>query len=227
MDSFYYKNHYVTIQRKSKNKNTYIRVASDGNIAVTTPYHINNQTLMPFIDQFINKIENKYDLSKMKKAGYEDQDTIYYLGQPYQIKVQSTKGKEYCFIDNQIMYVLLKDINDEEKLNKQINAFFQNQAKKILTERFFEIVKQFKHIDFEPKLKIRSLKSKYGSCYYKRNEVILANQLVHYDYECIDYVIVHELAHFIQPNHSKKFYYLVSQYLPNYKNAEYKLKDRL
>ena len=49
--------------------------------------------------------------------------------------------------------------------------------------------------------------------------------LVHLEKELIDYVIVHELCHFIQPNHSKLFYQEVQKRLPDYKEREKKLKE--
>ena len=49
--------------------------------------------------------------------------------------------------------------------------------------------------------------------------------LVHLDKSLIDYVIIHELCHFIQPNHSKSFYQEVGKRLPDYKIREKKLKE--
>ncbi|WP_423363147.1 M48 family metallopeptidase [Mycoplasma sp. P36-A1] len=225
MDSFKHRNYYVVIDKKSKNKNTYIRMKTDGSLLITTPYHTNKEQLLPFIDQYIDRIENKYDLEKMKKSGYQNNDIINYLDNQYTIQVKKTNGNQIAFIEKEYLYIMVKDINDKEVINKLVDKFMVESAKKILEKRFFEIVQSFQHIDFLPKLKVRKMISKYGTCYYKRNEVVLSSMLLHYDQECIDYVIVHELAHFIIPNHSKKFYNLVSIYLPNYKNAENKLKN--
>ncbi|MGL4382745.1 MAG: M48 metallopeptidase family protein, partial [Bacilli bacterium] len=67
----------------------------------------------------------------------------------------------------------------------------------------------------------------FGACYYKKALITFACMLLQYDYMAIDYDIIHELAHFIHPNHSKRFYYLIQKYMPNYKEAEALLKNKL
>ena len=54
--------------------------------------------------------------------------------------------------------------------------------------------------------------------------VTLNLELSKYDINALNYVIVHELSHFIHPNHSKEFWNLVSKYYPNYKEARKYLK---
>ncbi len=76
-----------------------------------------------------------------------------------------------------------------------------------------------------PNLKIRKMTSRWGVCNIKNHNVTLNLELSKYDIECLDYVIVHELSHFIYPNHSKEFWNLVSKYYPNYKIVRKKLKN--
>ena len=76
-----------------------------------------------------------------------------------------------------------------------------------------------------PAVEIKKYKSRWGACYPKINKVSFNLALVHLNYELIDYVIVHELCHFLQPNHSKQFYQEIKKRLPNYKQCEKKLKE--
>lgn len=221
MSNFYYKDYYINIIRKSTNKNVYLRLQNDGSIRVTSPFHVEDEKLLEYIDKFILKISNKYDLSKISKLDYKN--NIMLLGVNYPIKI-ITGNKNNVQLKNECLLVYVKE-EKEELIKKLVDKYLLDEAKIILTKRFNLLVQQFQHIDFIPKLKIRAMNSKFGTCYYKKNEIILASMLLHYDYSCIDYVIIHELAHFIQPNHSKKFYQLISMYLPDYKAAERKLKN--
>ena len=76
-----------------------------------------------------------------------------------------------------------------------------------------------------PILKIRTMKTRWGVCNRKVKSVTLNFNLVKYDYYCLDYVIVHELSHFVHFDHSKEFWNTVSKYYPNYKIIQKKLKN--
>jgi len=224
---FEYKGYSISLDRKSRNKNVYAKLREDGGIAVTGPFHTPDDIVYALLDKLIDKIDNKVDIEKVKKTNFKDNDVIYLLGHSYHVKIIEGKGKEFVDVDevSRHVNVFVKDVNNQERIDILINNYIQQLANNIFIPRFNEIVKQFNHIDFIPQLKIRRMKTKYGVCYYKRNLVVLSTMLVHYDTHCIDYVIIHELSHFIHPNHSKKFYYLIEQYMPSYKEAEKKLKN--
>ena len=61
------------------------------------------------------------------------------------------------------------------------------------------------------------MKSIWGSCTPAKNSITLNRKLIHYPFEFIEYVVLHEFVHFIQPNHSKAFYNIIENYMPDYK----------
>ena len=67
-----------------------------------------------------------------------------------------------------------------------------------------------------PKLKVKKMYSRWGSCSYSRGNININQLLVALPTDVIRYVILHELAHFIEPNHSKEFYELIEKFMPNY-----------
>jgi len=71
-------------------------------------------------------------------------------------------------------------------------------------------------------LRVKRLKTRWGSCSSLKN-INLNIQLIHHPLSLIDYVIVHELAHLVHMNHSKRFWKLVAQYYPEYKSAHAQL----
>ena len=75
-----------------------------------------------------------------------------------------------------------------------------------------------------PVLNAKILKAKWGVCYTRNNKINISSYLIHYPLECLEYIMIHEMTHFIIPNHSKRFYEIIRNYMPNYKDAEKILK---
>ena len=74
-----------------------------------------------------------------------------------------------------------------------------------------------------PKLRIRTMKSCWGSCLVNKGIITLNRKLLMKPRECIEYVVVHELCHFIHPNHSKEFYKFMEQFMPDWKERKGRL----
>ena len=77
-----------------------------------------------------------------------------------------------------------------------------------------------------PKLRVRTMKSCWGSCLVNKGIITLNRKLLMKPRECIEYVVVHELCHFIHPNHSKEFYKFMEQFMPDWKERKGRLNGR-
>lgn len=197
---------YNVIIKKKGNKNTYIRVDENNNIIVTTNYFITNNKIKKILDdnvKFLNKA-----LNKEKKEGF------YLMGKKYDIIIdENIKNIE---INNNIIKV---------KSLKYLNNWYKKEIFKIFKDRLDFYYNKFDENIPYPILKIRIMKTRWGVCNRKIKSVTLNFNLVKYDYDCLDYVIVHELSHFVHFDHSKEFWNTVSKYYPNYKIIQKKLKN--
>lgn len=78
----------------------------------------------------------------------------------------------------------------------------------------------------KPKLRVRTMKSCWGSCMVNKGIITLNRKLLMKPRECIEYVVVHELCHFIHPNHSKEFYKFMEQFMPDWRERKGRLNGR-
>jgi predicted metal-dependent hydrolase len=69
-----------------------------------------------------------------------------------------------------------------------------------------------------PEVRVRLMKTRWGSCNIPAQRIWLNAQLAAYPPECLDYVIVHELVHFLERGHNKRFYSLMSKAMPEWMN---------
>ena len=123
---------------------------------------------------------------------------------------------KYQYINNGYVYIFNQRYQIERELKQILNKYLEFKIKEYLKSNFSLNM---------PVIQIKKLKARWGACFSNQNKVCFNLVLVHLEKELIDYVIVHELCHFIQPNHSKLFYQEVQKRLPDYKEREKKLKE--
>lgn len=143
----------------------------------------------------------------------------------------------YVYIFNHQYQIVLKDINEHKAVihkNKiyvyyyKIQETIENELKNILYDYLIKQIYYYLDTKFYlvmPKIEIKKFKSRWGACFSRQNRISFNLALVHLDKNLIDYVIIHELCHFIQPNHSKFFYQEIDKRLPDYRIREKKLRE--
>lgn len=93
-----------------------------------------------------------------------------------------------------------------------------------LVEKWYPVV-AFHGVSM-PHVTVRRMSSRYGSCSVGRGRITLAEILLNVPKECAEYVVFHELTHFLYPNHGKEFYQFIEKYMPDYRQREKQLKQR-
>ena len=152
-------------------------------------------------------------INKMNKRASKEEE-FYLFGKKYDI-VYSEAFKDIDICNDKIF---VKDNKTFIKyLNKKIESIFKEHL-----EYWYNV---FEENIPSPNLKIRKMKSRWGVCNTKNKNVTLNYELYRWDIKCLDYVIVHELSHFIHPNHSSNFWKLVSKYCPNYKEIRKEMRS--
>ena len=201
---------YKVLVVKKNNKNTYIKIKDDLTIYVTTNYLTSKRDVKTILDNekdFLRKA-----LSRTRKK-MEKEELFYYLGEKYDIILVPFDNIE---IDNGKIYV-----KDEKTLEK----WLKREIKRIFAERLEYNYDLFDEDIPFPKLKIRSMKTRWGVCNKRDNSVTLNSKLIKYSIHEIDYVIIHELSHFVHFDHSREFWETVRIHMPDYKKAMAVLKE--
>ena len=195
---------------KKNNKNTYIKIKDDLTIYVTTNYLTTKREVKRILDNekdFLRKA-----LSRARKK-LEKEELFYYLGEKYDIilvpfeNIEVSDGKIY--------------VKDEKTLDK----WLKKEIKRVFAERLEYNYDLFDEDIPFPKLKIRSMKTRWGVCNKRNNSVTLNSKLIKYSIHEIDYVIIHELSHFVHFDHSREFWETVRMHMPDYKKSVAVLKE--
>lgn len=190
----------VYIKRNINTKNTYIRVKEDLNIYVSTNIFVPSFSIKEFLKKKETTIKK---MIEKKEKELSIQNNYYYLGKAIQIKKSSK-----TYLEDSTLY--LKD-------NDTYQDFLRREAKKLYPERLKVLHSSFSYSVPFPSLVIRKMKTRWGVLNRRSNKMTLNLELMKYNRECLDYVIIHELSHFIEGNHSYKFWDVVKENCPSYK----------
>lgn len=74
-------------------------------------------------------------------------------------------------------------------------------------------------------IRFREMKTMWGNCYTQRGFITLNQALLDMPREYLEYVIIHELAHFVHKDHQKGFWALVEKYCPSWKERRKRMKN--
>lgn len=204
---------YTLVTKQVKNIN--MRISSKGEVVVSA----NPFVPMDKIDDFVSSkvswiVKHQKSMQERSQKSMIDDKHIVLFGNS--LKIRKTTGKyNHVSYDKDTLYVQCREQADPEKVIRQfLDKMCRDVFLDIATLTFRSLSDY--HLEF-PDVKIRDMKSRWGSCTPAKNSITLNRKLIHYPFEFIEYVVLHEFVHFIQPNHSKAFYNIIENYMPDYK----------
>lgn len=217
---------YFYIQRKNV-KNINLKVSIDKKVIVSIPMKMPLDKAKDFIKRksdWIKKQQDYYDdiVEQKENLTFETGETIYLLGKQYILHI--TKDcKNNVYINNKYVEVHIKEkfIANKEYIRKIYEKWLKNYAFGIIEELVKKYYKILKKYDIKmPKIEIRKMKTRWGSCIPTNNKIIFNLNLIKSPICCIEYVILHELSHFQYKNHSKNFYNFITIFMPDWKERK-------
>lgn len=233
MRTIQFEDYLISYELTYKNvKNINLRIRPDGSIFVSANPYVTEKRIDEFIvskgKYVINALEKCKELEKYasKPKQYISGEGFKILGRDLRLKViEGTK--EMVESDGIYIFLTVKNKADIKRKGVLINKFINKQCQDVLNDIVSKTHLVFKKYDIgKPKVKIRDMKSRWGSCQPTKGVITLNTKLIEAPRNCIEYVVLHEFCHFIHPNHSKKFYAFVGMLMPDWKERKRILEER-
>jgi len=214
---------YTLIRSKRRTVAIYIR---NGDIEVRAPLRMSKREIEQFItskEKWILKNITQSQKQETKRGDFSLNygDTVLLMGYSCVITAKdiSVAGKPFWF-DEEALYI--KPGLTPDEIKHTCVELYKNVATNILACKTHEFARQ---MSVEPSdVKVNSAKARWGSCSAKKS-INYSWRLIMADEEVVDYVVVHELAHLIELNHSKRFWAIVESVLPDYKDRKKRLRE--
>ena len=192
-----------------------------GILIIRKPSIMSAEEVSFFVDKHMDWILKQNEISKPIVRLYENGEEYLYLGKKYNLQINENKHPG-VFLQDNTMYVY---VNDKLTPSKVVLKWKKEEAEKIFNEMLYHCFNKMNgYLDRYPALEIKKYKSRWGTCYPKKNKISLNISLIHTELEIIEFVVFHELAHFVHLNHSKDFHSFLRKFVPNEKSVKLKLK---
>ena len=188
-----------------KMKNIRLRIYPNGAVKLSAPLRTSQKVLHTFLHsklEWIQQVHTKYCVAHSHN--------YYIWGIRYTLKI--TDSSLFFNHTEKIIFARSEAIIEDwyrEELKKALPPILEKWQKIINVQmnKFF----------------VQKMKTRWGSCNYTSKNVRFNSELVKKSPECLEYVVVHELVHLLEPSHNKRFHSLMNEFLPNWKRIKIEL----
>lgn len=213
-------------------KNINLRIKPDQSVYLsansTIPQDVIDELLVSKAAYILKALERYEDIAKYapKPKQYVDGETCRVLGHEYRLRV--IEGNEASVkIDGSFIHLIVRDPENTEEKMRTLNRWLKKTCTETICSVCSSVYPKFQKygVDF-PDIRFRNMVSRWGSCQPKRGVLTFNLLLVEEPLSCIEYVVVHEFVHFLQPNHSRRFYQQLSMFMPDWAERKRMLEKR-
>ena len=216
------------IKKNIKNMHLYVQ-PPDGKVQVSAPKHLSDESILMFVRTKIGWIRKQQEKFKNQPRQTERQyvsgESFYVLGKQYYLQVEySYRGNSLVLFGDKAILTVRK-----ESTPKQRESFVREWYREILKA---EIEKYLPKWEMKTGLCCDSWQTKYmttrwGTCNTNTKKIWFNLQLAKKPVECIEYIILHELAHLKVKNHGNDFVAILDSHMPYWRETKKKLNDQI
>lgn len=199
---------------RTDRKTIAIVIRQDGALVVRAPRRVAKARILAFVEEKAAWIQAKQAEAKTRQLElhapyFVEGEPMLYLGQPYPLKYVDLPGA-IISLQNGAFEVSCKEPAEVMVL---LDIWYHNQARTLFHERVEQLASRFQ-LSYS-QVSLSNARTRWGSCSSK-GELRLSWRLIMAPPEVIDYVIIHELAHTLEHNHSARFWEHVAAMQPDY-----------
>lgn len=219
---------YPVIVSKKKMKQVRLKVFPSGEIRLSVPSDTPGSWIDDYLLSKTTWIEDKLDIFNRtknieKEEHFSSGTSTRILGRQLIVQVYQSNKKQIT-IEDGVLKVLTFE-NEQQRIDKQVNNWWQQSSRcyyQEVVEHLYPIIG--KHGIVKPKVCVKKMSTLWGSCSRKNAVVNLNYYLYKASAPCIEYIILHELIHFLYPKHNKDFYDFLTVHMPDWQERK-KLLD--
>lgn len=190
-----------------------------GKVRIAAPLHMDLDTIRVFAISKLGWIKQQQEKlrgqARQSPREYLDRESHYVWGRRYLLKVVEHDAPPDVTVTHGKLVLHLRPGASQEKRQSVLDEWFREQLK-VETRQLIE--KWAPHIGVAaPAFSARKMKTKWGSCTPAANSILVNLELAKKPLECLEYIVVHELTHLLEPSHNPRFIALMTQFMPKWR----------
>lgn len=219
--------YYTRQVRRGNSSKVQVKVNPCGSVIVAAPNGANAEDVKRVVEkrsawivqqQRYFKSLNEYESPRQYVSG----ETHYYLGRQYQLKVLvEPSTQQQVKLSRGYLVASVKE-HTPEKVKTLLYEWYRERAKEQYAKRLNKLLTLTPWVEERPPIRIQFMQKQWGSCSPIGN-LTLNLHLIKAPSPCVDYVILHELCHIAEHNHSERFYRLLHHAMPNWEVIKQRL----
>ncbi len=201
-----------------------IHVHPNGSVEVEAPEATSNEEVTTALKKRLRWVSHQLAERKAYKAhvlprAYVSGESHFYLGRRYLLKAMASDGGrgDVKLIGGKLIVSTTSQTSGEVK--DTLNRWYRRRAKIYFERKLKEVSQSMSWVDHPPPLTLRTMRTQWGNC-SPSGQVCINPRLIRAPRDCIEYVVTHELCHLKEHNHSKRYYALLDQHLPNWRHVK-------
>ncbi|WP_066710573.1 M48 family metallopeptidase [Curvibacter delicatus] len=201
-------------------KNIHLSVyPPNGRVRVAAPLRMDLETIRVFALSKLGWIKQQQKKlraqARQAQMEYLERESHYVWGKRYLLKVIEQDAQPCVAIKGARLLLQVRPGSEETKRQSLLSDWYRRQLRE---EAQVLIEKWAPRIGVElPWLTVRQMKTKWGSCTPATRHILINLELAKKPQECLEYIVVHELVHLLEPSHSNRFIALMTQFMPKWR----------
>lgn len=217
----------ISVTRKAV-KNVHLSVLPpDGRVALTAPKNARLEVVRAYAITKLGWIRQQQaqlrSQARETPRAYVERETHYLWGRRYLLTVVEQATKPHVTLDHRRITLTVRPGSDQAKREKVIHSWHKSLLHEFIppliakweTKLGVEVAAYF----------LQRMKTKWGSCNHKASNIRLNTELVKKPKDLVEYVLVHEMAHLLEPTHSARFISILDEHYPSWREARAELND--
>ena len=197
----------------------------DGKVRISAPLGMPEARILDFVQSKVNWIQRQQgrirEIPQIAPKEYVTGEALMLFGSPRILQIKEHAARNEVLLCEEKLLLSMRGESTPEQRERVINEWYRG----LLKEKIGELLPKWEAITglHPTEWNVKRMSTRWGTCNPRAGRIWFSLQLAQRPVDCLEYVILHELAHLQVPNHGKAFCAILDRYMPDWKSRKLRL----